>query len=105
VRQYTVFSALSNLKNPVFRVSVEVTLVVVTGTINGGILIVISGLVGALASQKLINLNLLKEQQQRQTICCCSSKLVLPEDLPSIEETVKTFRTWLMPQQKFYNYL
>ena len=34
-------------------VSIEVTLVLVTGTVNGGILIVISGLVGALASRFL----------------------------------------------------
>jgi hypothetical protein len=40
--------------------------------------------------QKLINLDLVKEQQQVHPNCCCSSKLVLPEDLPSIEETVKT---------------
>ena len=34
-------------------VSIEVTLVLVTGAVNGGILIVISGLVGALASRFL----------------------------------------------------
>jgi hypothetical protein len=34
-------------------VSIEVTLVLVTGDVNGGILIVISGLVGALASRFL----------------------------------------------------
>ena len=40
--------------------------------------------------QKLIKLELLKEQQQRKNLCCCSSKLVLPEELPSIEMTLKT---------------
>lgn len=39
--------------------------------------------------QKLINLDLVKEQQVHPN-CCCSSKLELPKDLPSIEETVKT---------------
>ena len=39
--------------------------------------------------QKLINLDLLREQQQVQPNCCCSSKLELPKDLPSIEDTVK----------------
>ena len=34
-------------------VSIEVALVLVTGAVNGGILIVISGLVGALASRFL----------------------------------------------------
>ena len=40
--------------------------------------------------QKLIKLELLKEQQQRKNLCCCSSKLVLPEELPSVEMTLKT---------------
>jgi hypothetical protein len=40
--------------------------------------------------QKLINLDLLKEQQQSKNVCCCSSELKLPEELPSIEETLKT---------------
>jgi hypothetical protein len=35
--------------------------------------------------QKLIKLELLKEQQQRKNLCCCSSKLVLPNELPSFE--------------------
>ncbi len=39
--------------------------------------------------QKLINLGLLREQQQVQPNCCCSSKLELPKELPSIEDTVK----------------
>ena len=37
-----------------------------------------------------INLDLLKEQQQLKNNCCCSSKLELPAELPSIEETLKT---------------
>lgn len=40
--------------------------------------------------QKLIKLDLLKEQQQSKNLCCCSSKLVLPEELPSVEMTLKT---------------
>ena len=40
--------------------------------------------------QKLINLELLKEQQQLKNACCCSSELKLPEELPSVEETLKT---------------
>ena len=39
--------------------------------------------------QKMINLGL-KEQQQRKTGCCCSSDLKLPEELPSVEEALKT---------------
>jgi len=33
-----------------------------------------------------------KEQQQPQAAapCCCSSKLKLPDELPSVEETLKT---------------
>jgi len=31
--------------------------------------------------QKLIKLELLKEQQQRKNLCCCSSRLVLPKEL------------------------
>ena len=43
--------------------------------------------------QKLIKIGLLKEeQQQSKNGCCCSSKLEfdLPEELPSVEETLKT---------------
>jgi len=40
--------------------------------------------------QKLIKLDLLKEQQQQKNLCCCSSKLELPSELPSIEMTLKT---------------
>ena len=40
--------------------------------------------------QKMINLDLLKEQQQLKNVGCCSSELELPEELPSIEETLKT---------------
>jgi len=40
--------------------------------------------------QKLIKLDLLKEQQQSKNLCCCSSKLELPSELPSIEMTLKT---------------
>lgn len=40
--------------------------------------------------QKLIKLGLVKEQQQpKNSNCCCSTELELPEDLPSIEETLK----------------
>jgi hypothetical protein len=39
--------------------------------------------------QKLLNLVLSKEQQ-RKNQCCCSSKLQLPAELPSVEETLKT---------------
>jgi hypothetical protein len=39
--------------------------------------------------QKLIKLESLKEQQQRKNLCCCSSKLVLPKELPSVEEVLK----------------
>jgi hypothetical protein len=38
--------------------------------------------------QKLIKLELLKEQQQRKNLCC-SSRLVLPKELPSVEEALK----------------
>ena len=39
--------------------------------------------------QKLLNLDLLKEQQQQKNQCCCSSPtLKLPEELPSVEETL-----------------
>lgn len=40
--------------------------------------------------QKLMSLGLLEEQQQRKNVSCCSSKLVLPAELPSVEETLKT---------------
>ncbi len=41
--------------------------------------------------QKLIKFGLLKEQQQpKNSNCCCSTQLELPEELPSIEETLKT---------------
>ncbi len=41
--------------------------------------------------QKLIKFGLLKEQQQSENSeCCCSTKLDLPDELPSIEETLKT---------------
>ena len=39
--------------------------------------------------QKLISLGLLKEQQQQKNQSCCSSKLDLPPELPTIEETLK----------------
>jgi hypothetical protein len=40
--------------------------------------------------QKLIKLGLVKEQQQQKNSnCCCSTQLELPEELPSIEETLK----------------
>ena len=39
--------------------------------------------------QKLIKLGLLREQQQQKNQCC-SSKFELPEELPSVEETLKT---------------
>jgi hypothetical protein len=39
--------------------------------------------------QKLIKLGLLKEQQLKH-VCCCSPNLTLPEELPSVEETLKT---------------
>jgi len=40
--------------------------------------------------QKLIKFGLLKEQQQpKNSNCCCSTELTLPQDLPSIEETLK----------------
>ncbi|MCW4024780.1 MAG: hypothetical protein NWF01_07080 [Candidatus Bathyarchaeota archaeon] len=40
--------------------------------------------------QKLIKFGLLKEQQQQKNSnCCCSTQLELPEELPSIEETLK----------------
>jgi hypothetical protein len=42
--------------------------------------------------QKLINLNLLKEQQVPPN-CCCFSKLELPEELPSVEETLKPYNS------------
>ncbi len=40
--------------------------------------------------QKLIKLGLLKEQQQSAANCCCSSDLELPEEMPSVEEALKT---------------
>jgi hypothetical protein len=39
--------------------------------------------------QKLIKFGLLKEQQQPKNSNCCSTQLELPEELPSIEETLK----------------
>ena len=39
--------------------------------------------------QKLISLGLLKEQQQQKNLSCCSSKLELPPELPTVEETLK----------------
>jgi hypothetical protein len=39
--------------------------------------------------QKMINLGL-KEQEQSQSQCCSSSNLTLPEELPSVEESLKT---------------
>ncbi len=40
--------------------------------------------------QKLIKLGLMKEQQQhKHTEGCCSHELILPQDLPSIEESLK----------------
>jgi hypothetical protein len=40
--------------------------------------------------QKLLKLGLVKEQQQpKNSNCCCSTELALPQDLPSIEETLK----------------
>jgi hypothetical protein len=40
--------------------------------------------------QKLLKFGLLKEQQQpKNSNCCCSTQLELPEELPSIEETLK----------------
>ena len=40
--------------------------------------------------QKLLKFGLLKEQQQpKNSNCCCSTELTLPQDLPSIEETLK----------------
>jgi hypothetical protein len=38
---------------------------------------------------------LLKEQQQKNQCCCSSPKLKLPEELPSIEETLKTLEAAL----------
>ena len=50
--------------------------------------------------QKLLNLDLLKEQQQQKNQCCCSSPtLKLPEELPSIEETLKTLAAALKELQ------
>ena len=40
--------------------------------------------------QKLLDLGLLKEEEDSKHHFSSSSKLELPEDLPSIEETVKT---------------
>jgi hypothetical protein len=40
--------------------------------------------------QKLLDLGLLKEEEDSKHHFSSSSKVVLPEDLPSIEETVKT---------------
>jgi hypothetical protein len=40
--------------------------------------------------QKLLKLGLLREQQQSKNLCCYSSKLELPTELPSVEETLKT---------------
>jgi hypothetical protein len=51
--------------------------------------------------QKLIKLGLLKEQQQSKNLCCCSSKLELPEELPSVEETLKTLAASLESLQTF----
>jgi hypothetical protein len=39
--------------------------------------------------QKLISLGLLVEQQQQKNLSCCSSKLELPPELPTVEETLK----------------
>jgi hypothetical protein len=39
--------------------------------------------------EKLTKLELVKEQQQRKNLCCCSSMLVLPKELPSVEEALK----------------
>jgi hypothetical protein len=51
--------------------------------------------------QKLIKLDLLKEQQQSKNQCCCSSKFELPEELPSVEETLKTLAAALEALQTF----
>jgi len=41
--------------------------------------------------QKLIRIGLLREEvQQCSANCCTTSKLQLPEELPSVEETLKT---------------
>ena len=46
--------------------------------------------------QKLLKFGLFKEEQKEQqqpqaaAPCCCSSKLELPDELPSVEETLKT---------------
>ncbi|HLE74912.1 MAG TPA: hypothetical protein VI864_02580 [Candidatus Bathyarchaeia archaeon] len=50
--------------------------------------------------QKLMKLGLLKEQQQRKNVSCCSSKLVLPEELPSVEEALKTLSAALKLLEK-----
>jgi hypothetical protein len=39
--------------------------------------------------QKLIKLGLMKEQQSAAN-CCCSSDLELPQEMPSVEEALKT---------------
>jgi hypothetical protein len=39
--------------------------------------------------QKLIKLGLV-EQQQAAANCCCSSNLEIPEEMPSVEEALKT---------------
>ncbi len=41
-------------------------------------------------SEKLINLDWLKEQQQKNQCCCSSPKIKLPEEFPSVEETLMT---------------
>ncbi len=50
--------------------------------------------------QKLIKFGLLREQQQQKNQCCCSSKLELPEELPSVEETLKTLVAALKALEK-----
>jgi hypothetical protein len=42
--------------------------------------------------QKLIKFGLFREEQQQpeNAACCCSSKLELPDELPSVEEALKT---------------
>ena len=40
--------------------------------------------------QKLIRLGLLKVEQQQSENVCCTTTLALPDELPSVEEALKT---------------
>ena len=50
--------------------------------------------------QKLIKSGLFKEEQQLGNAPCCSSKLELPDELPSVEESLKALAATLKALEK-----